>query len=220
MFTPIKPTPVIIDRKKYYCFAGQVYPSVTSILSATKPEKSQQALRNWRQRIGKEKAQQITTNASRRGTSVHSSIQKFLNGQPLPEDIESNLYWHSLQPILEEVSKNPVHLVESAVYNSEEKYAGYFDCLAEWQGQLCVFDWKTSSQPKKIEWIDDYLLQVTAYIAAINSLYNVNIEQGIVAIALADRPAQIFHLDRDLLDNYWSSFLIRLKLWEKRQQNK
>jgi ATP-dependent exoDNAse (exonuclease V) beta subunit len=185
---------------------------VTSILSATKPEEAKQALRNWRKRIGREKAQQITTDASRRGTSLHSAIACFLKEQQIPEDIEDNLYWRSIFPVLERVART--HLVESAIYHRDCKYAGVFDCLGEWQGKLCLFDWKTASQPKKIEWIDDYCLQVAAYIAAINNLYNVRITEGIVAIALKDFPAQIFYLNSELLDYYWEQFLARLRLWE------
>ncbi|MGL5805473.1 MAG: hypothetical protein ACRC11_08520 [Xenococcaceae cyanobacterium] len=211
MFFPIKPELITIDRKRHYCFEGQIYPSVTSILSATKPEQAKQALQNWRRRIGKEKAQQITTNASRRGTSLHGAIAAFLKQQPVPDDIEENQYWQSILPVLERVDR--VHLIESAIYHSECKYAGIFDCLGEWEGQLCLFEWKTASQPKKLEWIEDYCLQVTAYIAAINHLYQVNITQGIIAISLFDRPAQIFNLNEDILDNYWQQFLERLKLF-------
>lgn len=213
MFTYIKPKKITINRKKNYCFDGQIYPSVTAILSATKPEESKQALRNWRKKVGTEQAQEITTNASRRGTSLHSAIKYFLGRQELPADANSNEYWHSIKLVLEQVSQ--VHLVESAVYNTEYKYAGCFDCLGEWNGKLCLFDWKTASKPKKLEWITDYCLQVTAYIAATNRLYGANISQGIVAIALSDRPAQIFHLDKDDLTDYWEQFLDRLKLWEK-----
>jgi ATP-dependent exoDNAse (exonuclease V) beta subunit len=211
MFFPIKPKLITIDRKRQYCFEGQIYPSVTSILSATKPEQAKQALHNWRRRIGKEKAQQITTNASRRGTSLHAAIATLLKQQPVPEDIEDNRYWHSILPVLEKVER--IHLIESAIYHSECKYAGIYDCLGEWEGQLCLFDWKTASQPKRLEWIEDYCLQVAAYIAAIEHLYQVNITQGIIAIALFDRPAQIFYLNENILDNYWQQFLERLKLF-------
>lgn len=213
MFTPYQPIYKTINRKKYFCVDNLIYPSVTSILSATKPQKDKQALQRWRNRIGKEKAQKITTEACNRGISLHSGIKLFLNRQEIPQEINDNLYWDSIKPVLNQVEQ--VHLIESFAYNSQYQYAGYFDCLGEWQGQLCVFDWKTASRPKKIEWIDDYFLQVAAYIAAINSLYQVQIEQGIIAIALAEQPAQIFILDRDNLQAYWQQFLQRLSLWQQ-----
>jgi len=80
-----------------------------------------------------------------------------------------------------------------------------------------VFDWKTASKPKKQEWITDYCLQVTAYTAAVNHLYNVQIDLAVIAIALEDRSAQIFTLDAEALALYWRQFLVRLRQWQQQQ---
>ena len=211
MFDYLKPQYITIDRKRKLSFDGEVYPSVTSILSATKPAKDREALQRWRKRVGVKQAQQISTKAAKRGTSVHSAIKYYLKEQPVPEDVETNPFWHSIQPVLTKLDR--VHLVESAIYHADRGYAGCYDCLGEWQGQLCVFDWKTASKPKKIEWINDYCLQVAAYISAINYFYRVNIERGIVAIALNNEPAQIFTLDAEDIANYQQQFLTRLNLF-------
>lgn len=216
MFTHIPAKYKTVNRKRRLVFDGQAYPSVSTILSATKPEADRLALQRWRQRVGVKKAQQISTQACRRGTSVHTAINYFLAGRDLPDDVEDNLYWHSIKPVLESVSE--VHLLESAVYHAQRQYAGRFDCLGEWQGELCVFDWKTASKPKKIEWITDYCLQITAYTAAINHLYDVQIDRALIAIALEDRPAQLFQLDAEDLDNYWQQFLVRLRLWQQKSR--
>ncbi|MEM8723040.1 MAG: PD-(D/E)XK nuclease family protein [Cyanobacteria bacterium P01_G01_bin.39] len=215
MFTHIPAKYKTINRKRRLVFNGQDYPSVSTILSATKPLSERLALQRWRKRVGVEQAQQISTQACKRGTSVHTAINYLLSGQDLPDDLEKNSYWHSIQPVLASVEQ--VHLLESAVYHTEQKYAGRLDCLGEWQGELCVFDWKTASKPKKQEWITDYCLQVTAYTAAINHLYQVQINQAIIAIALADQPAQLFQLNSQDLGDYWLQFLDRLRLWS--QQN-
>ncbi|MCC0175542.1 hypothetical protein I4641_00925 [Waterburya agarophytonicola K14] len=127
MFDHLKPQYVTISRKRHFSFDGAVYPSVTSILSATKPAKDRQALQQWRKRIGVKQAQEISTKAARRGTSVHSAIKYYLRQQPIPEDIETNPFWHSIQPVLTRLDR--VHLVESAIYHAESGYAGCYDCL-------------------------------------------------------------------------------------------
>lgn len=215
MFTHIPAKYITIDRQRRLSFEGKAYPSVSTILSATKPEKDRLALQRWRKRVGVKQAQKISTQACRRGTSVHTAINYYLDGQDLPDDVENNLYWHSIKPVLESVSE--VHLIESAVYHSQQQYAGRFDCLGEWEGELCVFDWKTAAKPKKIEWITDYCLQVTAYTAALNHLYNVQIDRSIIAIALENQPAQIFQLNCEDLNNYWQQFLVRLRQWTRQQ---
>jgi genome maintenance exonuclease 1 len=217
MFDYIKPRYVTIAHQRHLSFDGAVYPSVTTILAATKSEKDRQALQQWRKRLGYQQAQKISTNAARRGTSIHSAIKDYLRQKPLPEDITANPFWHSIQPVLARLDR--VYLVESAIYHPQDGYAGCFDCLGEWQGELCVFDWKTASKPKKREWITDYFLQITAYIAAINSLYQVNITQGIIAIALSNEPAQMFTLNTNDIDYYQAQFLTRLNLWQNQQSD-
>ncbi|MBE9044191.1 PD-(D/E)XK nuclease family protein [Pleurocapsales cyanobacterium LEGE 10410] len=216
MFTYIPAKYITIDRQRRLSFEGKAYPSVSTILSATKPEQDRLALQRWRKRVGIKQAQKISTQACRRGTSVHTAINYYLGGRDLPDDVEDNLYWHSIKPVLESVDE--VHLIESAVYHAEQQYAGRFDCLGEWSGNLCVFDWKTAAKPKKLEWITDYCLQVTAYTAALNHLYNVQIDRAIIAIALENQPAQIFQLNSDELNDYWQQFLVRLRQWRQQQR--
>ncbi|MEM7760931.1 MAG: hypothetical protein AAF298_22795, partial [Cyanobacteria bacterium P01_A01_bin.40] len=103
MFTRIPPKYQTVNRKRRLVFDGQAYPSVSTILSATKPQSQRLALQRWRQRVGVKQAQKISTQACRRGTSVHTAINYFLNGQDLPNDIEENLFWHSIKPVLESV---------------------------------------------------------------------------------------------------------------------
>ena len=215
MFTRIPARYKTINRQRRLVFDGVAYPSVSTILAATKPKTDRLALQRWRQRLGYQQAQQITTQATRRGTSIHTAINYFLAGKNLPNDVAANLYWHSIKPVLESVSE--VHLLESAVYHRSQGYAGRFDCLGEWEGELCVFDWKTAAKPKKLEWITDYCLQITAYTAAINNLYHVQIDRALIAIALQEQPAQLFLLDADDLSHYWQQFLLRLRLWQQQQ---
>lgn len=215
MFTHIPAKYKTVDRKRRLIFEDKLYPSVSTILSATKPISDRLALQRWRKRVGYQKAQQISNQACRRGTSIHTAINLFLEGKELPEDVPDNLYWQSIEPVLQSVSQ--VHLVESAVYHQEQGYAGRLDCVGEWQGELCVFDWKTASKPKKQEWITDYCLQVTAYTAAVNHLYHVQIDRALIAIALESQPAQLFLLDEEDLSLYWQQFLLRLRLWHQQQ---
>lgn len=215
MFTHIPAKYKTVARQRRLVFEGQLYPSVSTILAATKPISDRLALQKWRKRVGYQKAQQISTQACRRGTSIHTAINYFLAGADLPADVLENPYWDSIKPVLDSVTE--VHLIESAIYHSEQVYAGRLDCLGEWQGELCVFDWKTASKPKKQEWITDYCLQVTAYTAVINHLYHVQIDRAIIAIALQDQPAQLFILNSEDLSLYWQQFLVRLRLWQQQQ---
>ena len=65
-----------VTRKRVYQTPdGETLPSVTTILSATK---DMTELNKWRDRIGHEKAQQITTEAANRGTRMHAYLEQYI----------------------------------------------------------------------------------------------------------------------------------------------
>ena len=75
-----QPVPrVTIEGKRYYATPdGNKLPSVTTILDKTKSEESKRALQNWRNSIGAEKAQAITTEAANRGTRMHTYLEQYV----------------------------------------------------------------------------------------------------------------------------------------------
>ena len=202
---------VSVNRKRHYEIEGHCYPGITSILSATKPYEEKKRLWDWQDRIGKDEARKITTNSSRSGTRIHKIIKSHLKQEPyeLPEGLDG--FWQSIEPVLKEIDE--VLLVEGAVWHPL-KFAGYPDAVMRFEGDLCVCDWKTARRPKKMEWIGDYCMQVAAYCYAVNWVYRdtgIQIERGMIAIALEDHPAQVFMLNADDLYFHWGNFQQRLK---------
>ena len=80
----------IEDGMRKYLFGDERLPSVTSILQATKSEEDKAALENWKQRVGVQQANKIKTEASNRGSSMHSYIEDFLRGRINESFFESN----------------------------------------------------------------------------------------------------------------------------------
>jgi genome maintenance exonuclease 1 len=64
-------------------------------------------------------------------------------------------------------------------------------------------DYKQTNKPKKDEWIDDYKIQLTAYILAHNEVYKTNIRRGIVFMCSRDLQYQQFELKSNEFD-YWT----------------
>ena len=134
--------------KSYYVDEqGDRFPSVTTILNATKPDHDKQALLQWRSRLGAQAANQITRQASRRGVSLHKQIHRYLLGKAieLPEAVLP--YWESIQPVLQDIDE--VRLVEGTVFHYGLRYSGRVDCVASYRGTPCILDWKSADKPKK-----------------------------------------------------------------------
>ena len=70
-YTPISRKSVNGERL-YQTPDGQSVPSVTTILDATKDKTG---LIEWRKRVGEERAKEITTEASGRGTRMHNTLE-------------------------------------------------------------------------------------------------------------------------------------------------
>ena len=69
------------DGYRKYLLGDNKLPSVTTILSATKSEEEKASLELWKKRVGYKEASRIKTEASSRGSSMHSYIEDYLRGR-------------------------------------------------------------------------------------------------------------------------------------------
>ena len=179
-----------ITRKRLYLTPdGEKLPSVTTILSATK---DMTHLNEWKKRIGVEKAQQITTEAAGRGTSMHKNIECFIAGierQPgnnLVHQIANKMATTIIKNGLSKV--NEVWAMEQSLY-FPGLYSGTTDLVGVYDGEPAIMDYKQSNKVKKEEYVDDYKMQLCAYILAHNEIYGTNIKRGVIFMAV--KPEEI-----------------------------
>ncbi len=198
---------------------GVRLPSVSTILNATRSQAQRDALAQWQQRVGVAEAARISGAASRRGTGTHKQVQRYLQGEAVicPDGIKA--YWESIKPVLFAV--DDVRLVEGLVFHHPLGYAGKVDCVASYEGVPCVCEWKTADRPKQsLERLHDYPLQVVAYWGAVNWTYeteNLNLNHALLAIAIPDRPAEIFWFDEQTIAHYWQQWEERVTIFWRRQ---
>jgi len=187
-----------------------LFPSVTTILKKTMPEEQKQKPTNRRKRKSY-KADLIIQEAAARGTLIHRLIEAKLKGEIVecPENLIK--FWNKAQTTLKAIGK--VSAVEEIVYHRELQYAGKFDLLADWRGYLTIFDFKTSHREKQAKWLSDAPLQVAAYKGALESLYHLKIEQGLIVV-ISPHKVQNLSLEKPELDKYWEQWLIRLQQYK------
>lgn len=170
----------------------ELYESVTTALSKN-PEKIK-SLQEWRNRVGEEEANRISRLSSSRGTQVHKMAEDYLNGVRnytkghMPSNIEM---FESIRPYIDR-NVASVYLQEAFLFSHKYKLAGQVDCIADCDGFRCVIDFKTSSKPKKKEWIEDYFLQCAAYSFMFEEMYGDVIHYNIVLIAVEGNQSQFF----------------------------
>lgn len=197
-----------VTRKRVYLTPdGLKTPSVTTILSATK---DQTALNEWRKRVGFEKAQQITTEAAGVGTAMHANLERFLCG--LERQPGNNVVHVQANKMADVIIENGLKNV-SEVWAMEQSlyfpglYSGTTDLVGVYGGdEPAVMDYKQTNKPKKEEWIDDYKIQLVAYILAHNEVYKTDIRRGVVFMCSRDLQYQQFDLlpsDYNKYEDLW-----------------
>ena len=195
-------------KRLYACPDGSKVPSVTTILDKTKPAESRLALANWKKAVGEVKAQEIVTEAASRGTRMHTYLENYIKGEPLKETVTNPYAQQSLDMAKIVVAQGFPKIKE--VWGSEvplyfpELYAGTTDCVGIHDGDESILDFKQTNKPKKLEWIDDYFLQLTAYALAHNEIHGTNIRKGVILICSKDYQYQEFILEPKDFD-YWTN---------------
>ena len=148
----------------HYLFDNNKLPSVTSILQATKSDEDKAALENWKKRVGHFEANKIKNEASARGSSMHLHIEMFLKNRINESFFEENeQYKNMAKEIIDKGIKGKleeIYGIEATLQNPEHKYAGTADLIGVYQWQEAVIDFKQANKPKKVDYNQDYFLQL------------------------------------------------------------
>ena len=173
-----------IDGVRYYTLpSGKKAPSITSITSCY----NRQTFINWRKKIGEEEANKITKVATDRGTKFHDLVEKYLSN----EDVNSlkdvlpttKARWIAARESLNKIDN--IHALEKPLYSEYFGIAGRVDCIAEYEGELAVIDFKTSKKIKPEKWLQNYFVQETAYACMYYEMTGISVKK-IVTLMVAD----------------------------------
>ena len=185
-----------IDGVRYYSIPeGDQLLKLVSITSVTS-HFNKEIFVKWRKRVGNEEADRITKASTSRGTDTHTLIENYLLNRDLP----------TVQPISDflfkiaktELNKiDNIYCLEGALYSKQLGVAGTTDCIAEFDGELAVIDFKTSKKPKPREWIENYFVQAMFYGMALYEMTGIRIKK-LVIIMTCENGECVIYEERDL----------------------
>jgi ATP-dependent helicase/DNAse subunit B len=168
---------------------GQWVPSITSVTSFY----NRQIFVKWRERVGLEEANRITKRATARGTDFHQVCQDYLENKELNWDdyqLLTKHMFHHAKPYLDKI--NNIHAIERTLYSEYLGLAGRVDCIAEYEGELAVIDFKTSEKIKPEAWIENYFVQETFYAAAYYELTGQVVKKLITLMVTPGGEVKVF----------------------------
>ena len=196
-YQPI-PRENVNGRRLYATPDGNRLPSVTTILDATKSEESKRALQNWRNRVGHEQAQQITTEAANRGTRMHTYLEQYVKEGAIKERGTNPFSWasHAMAHVVVEKGLKNVNEfwgIEVPLY-FPGIYAGTTDGAGIHLNEEAILDYKQSNKPKRREWIEDYFVQLCAYAEAHNEVHGTRIRKGVILMCVKPDVDEQFNI--------------------------
>jgi hypothetical protein len=177
------PKLVKVDRR-YVTPEGHSYESVTSYIDRLMPKPQLEA---WRKKHGAIKAQAITTAAAKRGTSLHKACQTYLMNEELNLNDSPNTksLFLKVKPLVDRLDN--IRLIETPIYSDELKLGGTPDCIADWDSELAVADFKSSTKVKKKSWIMGYYLQCGAYGMIYNERFHQMPKKAVIIFGVPDQ---------------------------------
>jgi len=198
---------VTIDGVRYYDTPDNKMVSITSVISHYNKDK----FAKWRAKVGEEKANAITRKATSRGTDMPSLVENYLYNKDLPRvQPLSDFLFKIAKPSLNKIDN--IHTLEGSLYSTELGIAGTVDCIAEYEGELAVIDFKTSKEPKPRSWIDGYFVQAAAYACMYYELTGTPVKKLVIIMACENGECVVYE-ERDklkymkLLVTYIKTFL-------------
>tara|TARA_B100000427_G_scaffold100557_1_gene82837 strand:- start:334 stop:1014 length:681 start_codon:yes stop_codon:yes gene_type:complete len=180
-----------IDGVRYYSVPdNDELLKLVSITSVTSHH-NREIFVNWRKKVGEEEANRITKKATRRGTDMHTLTEHYLKNEELPE----------VPPISEMLFKiakskinliNSIYSLEGSLYSKQLGIAGTVDCIAEYNGELAIIDFKTSKKPKPREWVEHYFVQCMAYGCMLYELTGIMIKKLVIIMACENGECVVY----------------------------
>jgi genome maintenance exonuclease 1 len=180
-----------IDGVRYYKIPENEtllkFVSITSVTSHINRE----IFVKWRKKVGEEEAQKITKAATTRGTDMHTVVENYLYNKDLPPV-------PPISDFLFKISKtklnniNNIYALEGSLYSKVLGIAGTVDCIAEYNGELAVIDFKTSKKPKPREWIEHYFVQAAAYACMFYELTGISVKKLVIIMACENGECVVY----------------------------
>jgi len=174
--------------------AGKKYPSITTILGI----RGKDAIMEWRRRVGEEEANRVSRHAASRGTALHSIAERYLNNEEKyfadNEMPHVKAMFNSIKPPIDNYI-GKVIMQEVPLYSDKLKVAGRVDLIAEYDGELSVIDFKTSSRIKVKEDISNYFIQAAFYGAAFYERTDIPIKQSVIIMSVENQKESLIFIE-------------------------
>jgi genome maintenance exonuclease 1 len=181
-----------IDGVRYYKVPddGELI-KLVSITSVTSHH-NRHIFENWRKKVGEDVANRVNKQATSRGTDMHTLCEYHLNNLEYTSEVLpiSAMLFQIMKRELNKI--NNIYALEGSLYSKQLGIAGTVDCIAEYNGELSVIDFKTSKKEKPREWVEHYFVQAAAYACMFYELTGIPVKKLVILMACEDGDCVVY----------------------------
>ena len=177
-----------VDGVRYYDTPnGKKLVSITSVIS----HYNREIFRGWRAKVGEKEANKVTKQATSRGTDMHTLAEYYLKNSKLPsvQPLSEMLFMQS-KPTLDKIDN--IHAQEQSLFSYELGVAGSVDCIAEYEGELAIIDFKTAKKPKPKKWVDHHFVQCAAYACMLYEMTGIVVKKFVIIMSCEDGEVVVY----------------------------
>lgn len=184
------------------------YPSVTRILDATMAPEKRAALNAWIERVGREEAERIKSEAIARGNGIDQCVEQWKETGKA-DDARIAAYLDGYEIVAHEMT----------VSSDMHQYQGRLDAVLRMNGRNILVDFKGSGKWKPKKFLGDYTLQLGAYYGALLEMgYNVDCACVVLFIDGMDKP-QLHWVQLPELDAAHHEFVAKVKQYKEQHEH-
>jgi genome maintenance exonuclease 1 len=100
------------------------------------------------------------------------------------------MLFYVAKPTLDRIDN--IRALEGSLYSEFLGIAGTVDCIAEFDGELAIIDFKTSAKPKPRDWIEGYFVQCCAYACMLHELTGISVKKFVIIMACEDGECVVY----------------------------
>ena len=212
----------------YKTESGKIYPSITTVLKLLD---NREWYPFWVAKVARDegiteaeaeiRCEEIGQSSMKVGNRIHEMAEQWLNGETeftLTEDefeIDLKILFDPLSEHLNEHVNN-IQGTEIKIYSDELELAGTADCIAEYDGEPSIIDFKNSRKPKSKSQCKskNYFVQLCAYGKMWEFCTGQKIKQGIIIVISWDGKLKAHKIN---LEEYESDLYAKLVLVEQQK---
>ena len=212
----------------YKTESGKTYPSITTVLKVLD---TKEWYPFWVSKVARDeeiteaqaeiRCKEIGGNSMEMGNIVHKLAEEYLSNETVNEPISKieeidpmDLFVPLSEHLTEHVDN--VHGLEVPIYSDDLQLAGTADCIAEYDGELSIIDFKNSRKQKTKSQCKskNYFIQLCAYSKMWEFCTGQKIKQGVIIVIAWDGKVTPFKIK---LEDYELDFYKALVKIEQKQ---